>query len=140
MFKKLGTPLKYNPALFVGSDEEAGMADMMGLPGNPEAVGFINKFKAPRLSLVPDSSFPVGYGGKGSMRVRFRSTEGWEKLAFTAGTPDAPGRAVAILPGAEYAEFENCTTENAQTASKSPPRPLPSTQHTPSPAEIWSPS
>ena len=118
MFKKLGTPLKYNPALFVGSDEEAGMADMMGLPGNDEAVGFINKFKAPRLSLVPDSSFPVGYGGKGSMRVRFRSFDGWEKLAFTAGTPDAPGRAVAILPEGEYAEYENCTTEKCACGVK----------------------
>ena len=114
MFKKLGNPLKYNAALFVGSDEEAGMADMMGLPDNAEAVGFINKFKAPRLSLVPDSSFPVGYGGKGSMRVRFRSTEGWENLSFTAGTPEAPGRAVAFVPGGEYGEFEGCTAEKCE--------------------------
>ena len=64
ILKDMGIDLHYNPAIYVGSNEETGMADLVGLPDNPDVKGFLNVCAPPRLSLVPDSSFPVGYGGK----------------------------------------------------------------------------
>ena len=96
IFKALGVPLSYNPALYVGSDEESGMHDMIGVPGQPGAEGFLNVARAPRLSLVPDGSFPVGYGGKGSVTVVIRSREPLHGLTLTAGLPEDPGKAEAV--------------------------------------------
>ena len=45
IFKQLGIELKYNPALYVGSNEESGMQDMIGIPGNEDAQGFLNVYK-----------------------------------------------------------------------------------------------
>ena len=73
IFKELGITLSYNPAIYVGSNEETGMADMKGVSGNPDAKGFINVCKAPRLSLVPDSGFPIGYGARGLHTFRIKS-------------------------------------------------------------------
>ena len=114
IFKKLGIKLKYNPALYVGSDEETAMGDMYGIPGNPDAQGFVNLYSCPKLSLVPDSGFPVGSGGKGSMRVRFRAKSAWEKLQFTAGTAEAPGYACAMLEGVDCTELPDCTVEQGE--------------------------
>ena len=58
IFKKLEIPLNYNPALYVGSNEENGKHDVKA---------FCGKYTPPRLSLVPDASFPVGYGGMGGL-------------------------------------------------------------------------
>jgi len=66
IFTKLGIDLKYNAAIFVGSNEETGMFDMKGMDKNPDARGFLNVCKSPKLSLVPDGGFPVGIGGKGT--------------------------------------------------------------------------
>ena len=99
IFKKLEINLKYNPALYVGSDEECGMHDMRGIPGNEDAKGFCNVCTPPRLSLVPDGSFPVGYGGKGSVKIRFSSKKPLKGLRITAGQPETPGKAVAHLYG-----------------------------------------
>lgn len=99
IFKELGVELNYNPALYVGSDEESGMHDMTGIPGNEDAKGFCNVCTPPRLSLVPDGSFPVGYGGKGSMTVTFRSKRPLKDLRITAGEKNAPGKAVAHFYG-----------------------------------------
>ena len=73
IFKELGVELKYNPALYVGSNEENGMKDMVGIPGNSDAKGFVNVCIPPRLSLVPDSGFPVAYGARGLTTVKFKS-------------------------------------------------------------------
>lgn len=35
LFKELNIPLKYNPALYIGSNEETGMADLVGIPEIP---------------------------------------------------------------------------------------------------------
>lgn len=58
IFTKLGIDLKYNAAIFVGSNEETGMFDMKGMDKNPDARGFLNVCKSPKLSLVPDGDFP----------------------------------------------------------------------------------
>ncbi len=105
IFKKLGIELKYLPALYVGSNEESGMYDMRGLPGNPDARGFINCCTPPRLSLVPDSGFPVGYGGKGGINVRLRSKKPLHGITITAGTTEAPGKAEAVIGGETLSSF-----------------------------------
>ena len=99
IFKDLGIPLNYNPALYVGSDEEFGMHDLKGIPGNEDAKGFCNVCTPPRLSLVPDSSFPVGYGGKGSMSITFQSKQPLHGLRIIAGQTATPGKATAFLYG-----------------------------------------
>lgn len=86
IFKKLGIELNYNPALYVGSNEEPGMEDVKA---------FKKSCTPPRMSLVPDSSFPVGYGGKGSIQITFRSKKPLHGLTLTAGLPQAPGKANA---------------------------------------------
>lgn len=97
IFRRLGIPLKYKTAMYVGSDEESGMHDVKGVEGNPDARGFIHACTPPRLSLVPDSSFPVGIGGKGGMHVTLRSRTPLHGLSITAGLKSAPGKAEAVL-------------------------------------------
>ena len=64
IFKELGVKLSFNPALFVGSNEETAMAEVENTPEKEDVKAFLRKYPAPALSLVPDSGFPVGYGGK----------------------------------------------------------------------------
>ncbi len=90
IFKKLEIPLNYNVALYVGSNEETGMEDVQA---------FLKEHKPPRLSLVPDSSFPVGYGGKGALHVSFRSKQPLHGITLTAGLPESPGKAEADFYG-----------------------------------------
>lgn len=101
IFKELNIELNYNPALYVGSNEETGMRDLNGLPGNEDARGFLNVCEAPKLSLVPDSSFPVGYGGKGSIKALIRTKTPLEGFVLTAGQDEAPARATAVFPPQE---------------------------------------
>lgn len=93
IFKKLGIELNYNPALYVGSNEETGMEDVKA---------FIAKYEPPKMSLVPDSGFPVGYGGKGSISVTFRSKAPLHGLIITGGLPQSPGKTTAQLGGKTY--------------------------------------
>ena len=88
IFKELNVKLDYNPAIFVGSNEETGMLDV---------ENFLKHYSPPKLSLVPDSSFPVGYGGKGGMNIRLKSNTPLTSLTFSAGQPDSPGYARAVL-------------------------------------------
>lgn len=97
IFKKLNIPLKYNPALYVGSNEETGMGDMVGVPGNDDAWGFCSACTPPKLSLVPDGSFPVGYGGKGGMNICLKSAKPLQGITITAGQDASPGKAAALL-------------------------------------------
>lgn len=115
IFKKLGIPLKYNPALYVGSEEETGMHDLEGIPGNPDAAGFCNVCTAPKLSLVPDGSFPVGYGGKGGMCIYLKSNKPLKGITISAGQPSSPGKAVAVL-----ADGREIVTQSAPIHSAHP--------------------
>ncbi len=92
LFRKHNIPLRYNLAMYVGSDEESGMHDMRGVEGNPDARGFIHTCTPPRLSLVPDGSFPVGYGGKGSLNLTLRSDHALSGVRVTANLPFQPGK------------------------------------------------
>ncbi len=99
IFKKLGIELNYNPAIYVGSNEEFGMADVVGDKKNPYAKGFLNVAKPPRLSLVPDGGFPLGYGGKGALNLELRSRKPLKGIKLTAGKTETPGLAEAIIDG-----------------------------------------
>lgn len=90
IFKALNIPLNYNPALYVGSNEESGKYDVKA---------FCAQYCPPRLSLVPDSRFPVGYGGKGGLLLTFRAKKPLQSITITAGQDDAPGRAEATAFG-----------------------------------------
>ncbi len=126
IFKELGIELKYNPAIYVGSNEELGMQDLIGIPVNPDAKGFLNVCTPPKMSLVPDSSFPVCYGGKGAVSVVLRSKTPLHGIKLTAGQPDKPGDALAVLDRTDVPnELPKCTVtkgEKTEVSSFSPPR------------------
>lgn len=111
IFKKLGIELKYNTALYVGSCEENGMKDLVGLPDNTDAKGFLNVAKPPKLSLVPDGGFPVGYCGKGGIVMRLKSKTALHGFTLIAGQPTSPGKA--------RAEFDD--TNKPPVSTESPP-------------------
>ena len=125
IFKKLGIKLKYNPALYVGSNEETGMEDMIGIPGNPDARGFVNVCKCPRVSLVPDGGFPVGYGGKGKVTIDIIANEPVSGFTIEGGHDEAPGKAEALFDRTDIGEVPTCTVEKgAKTKvwTQTPPR------------------
>lgn len=97
IFKDLEVPLNYNGALYVGSDEESGQRDLCGIPGNTDAKGFFHVCTPPRLSLVPDSGFPVGIGGNGGITAVLRGKNRLQELTLTAGLPNTPGLATAVI-------------------------------------------
>ena len=113
IFRKLGIELRYNAALYVGSNEETGMEDLIG-NSHPDARGFLNVCTPPRLSLVPDSGFPVGYAGKGKMVVELKAVKPLCGITIEAGHEDAPGRATAVLDQTGFGEIENCTVEESE--------------------------
>lgn len=120
IFDELGIQLHYNPAIFVGSNEETRSADLIGMEGNPDAKGFLNVCTPPRMSLVPDSRFPVGYGGKGSMRIVLRSKTPLHGMTLTAGQDETPGLAVAVLDRSDVpAALPDCTVEKGAQATVS---------------------
>ncbi len=123
LFKEMGIKLKYNPALYVGSNEETGMCDLIGVPGNPDAKGFLNVAKPPRLSLVPDGGFPVGYGGKGAVTLKLRSNTPLHGCVLTAGKSDNPGRAEAVFETAiPLADIPACTVNGNVLSTWTAPR------------------
>ena len=109
IFKELGIELSYNPAIYVGSNEESGMMDMKGVEGNPDAKGFMNVCKFPKLSLVPDSSFPVGYGARGLNTFKVKSKKPLKSCILTAGLDEKPGNATAVFEGTDIPDnIPNC--------------------------------
>ncbi len=104
LFRDLEIPLRYNVALYVGSDEESGMHDIYGEEGIPGADGFLNVATPPRLSLVPDSSFPVGYGGRGKMLVQLRAKKPI-RATIAMGQPGKLGLAEAELDGEHFEAY-----------------------------------
>lgn len=116
VFKRLGIKLKYTPALFVGSSEETGMDDVRA---------FLKAHEAPRISLVPDGAFPVGYGGKGNAIVKLRAKQPLESVILEAGRSDFPGQATAVLSIKDCPELETCTVEYGdpiKVIAQTPPR------------------
>ena len=90
IFKKLGVELNYNPAIYVGSDEESGATEIWE---------FLAKHQPPKISLVPDDGFPAAYGGKGKVEVCLRAKKPLQGITILAGQDDDPGLAVATVNG-----------------------------------------
>lgn len=88
IFKKLDIALNYLPAIYVGSDEESGANDIKD---------FLVKHQPPKISLIPDSSFPVGYGGRGAMYLYLRAEKPLQGVKILAGQDENPGKAVATI-------------------------------------------
>ena len=127
IFREMKIPLNYNPAIYVGSNEESGMEDMIGISGRKDAKGFLNVAEPPKLSLVPDSGFPVGYGGKGSVTLTLRSKQPLRSFHIRAGQDDSPGKATAVFKGASLSvvpEGATVTTtdRSVEVAFFTPPR------------------
>ena len=59
IIKECGLPLKSSLQVFVGSNEESGMADL---------EAFVAHEKMPDLSLVPDATYPCSLGEKGHLK------------------------------------------------------------------------
>ncbi len=126
ILKELDFPLRYNPAIYLGSNEESGMRDLIGDDSLPDAPGFLNTCQPPRLSLVPDGGFPLGYGGKGALTLKLRSDTPLHGFFMTAGQDDAPGCATAVLDGIKAPEaLPECTVKQGTPtviSAFSPPR------------------
>ncbi len=122
-FRKLNIPLNFNPALYIGSNEESGMADLTGIPGNPDAKGFLNAFEPPRLSLVPDGGFSAGYGGKGKVHLTLRSNTPFHGCTLTAGTKEDPGLATASFDREISADpVAHCTVKGNEVSVWTAPK------------------
>jgi len=123
IFKKLGIKLNYNPAIYVGSNEESGMYDMTGTQGNPDAKGFANVCTPPRLSLVPDSGFPISHGARGMTSFRVRSKTPLHGFTLTAGQKENPGLATADFDSTDILkELCECEINGNTVTAFSPPQ------------------
>lgn len=77
MLREFGVPLKHGVRLVCGTSEETGMQDMLALRERG--------MKFPKISLVPDSGFPVNYGQKGSVSGDISIECEGNLLSFDAG-------------------------------------------------------
>jgi succinyl-diaminopimelate desuccinylase len=91
MLREFGWNLRHGIRLYCGTSEETGMQDMIAL---------LNKgHRFPKLSLVPDSGFPVNYGQKGSVSGDLSIPCSGNLTAFHAGSARnmIPDTASAVL-------------------------------------------
>lgn len=97
--RELGIPLKHELRLFVGCDEERGMADM---------EYYTAHYPVPRLSMIADSGFPVCYGEKGIIEGSFHSRQPLSGtiLEMSGGSASnmIPDAAYAVLKASEELE------------------------------------
>lgn len=78
MLKEFGVPLRHGIRLICGLSEETGMQDMKQL--------LQNGMEFPVVSLVPDASFPVNNGQKGSVNAEISCPCEGNLVAFDAGS------------------------------------------------------
>lgn len=78
MLREFGWPLKHSIRLICGMSEETGMQDVTALLEKGE--------KFPKLTLVPDSGFPVNYAQKGSIGGELEIPCEGNLIAFDAGS------------------------------------------------------
>lgn len=90
--RELGIAMRHELCLFVGCDEERGMADL---------EYYTAKYPTPALSMIADSGFPVCYGEKGIVEGQFVS-----KTALVAPLMRVwGGSASNMIPDRAYAEL-----------------------------------
>lgn len=90
--RELEIPLKHELCLFVGCDEERGMADLEYYTGH---------YPTPRLSMIADSGFPVCYGEKGIIEGRMVTKEKLPQGLLDCGG----GSASNMIPDSAYVVF-----------------------------------
>jgi len=94
--RELHVGLKHELCLFVGTDEERGMADMEYYTAN---------FSTPKLSMIADSGFPVCYGEKGILEGRMVTarcvTEQILEVSGGSASNMIPDRAAVLLKDSE---------------------------------------
>ncbi len=73
---ELGLPMQNRLRVFVGSNEESGMEDIMS---------FVRTHGCPDVSIVPDSGFPVSRGEKGILRFWATARESIAALDSLSG-------------------------------------------------------
>lgn len=92
--KELGISLSHPLRLFGGTNEELGMADL---------DYYTNHYPTPKLSIIPDSGYPVCYGEKGSLILELISTESAEEKIISlqggANLNTVPAHAQMTLRG-----------------------------------------
>lgn len=99
--RELGIPMKHELCLFVGCDEERGMADL---------EYYTKHYPTPALSMIADSGFPVCYGEKGIVEGQFISCAEFSKavrrIAGGSASNMIPDRAsVCFAPDEELARL-----------------------------------
>lgn len=107
--RSLGVPLRRSIRLFVGTNEEKGMAD---------AAYYASHYRCPDLNLVPDSGFPVCYGERGAFDFRLTTREPMGKNfpVLTAG------EVRTMIPGTAQADFSGCADASAFLQTLSAPQ------------------
>lgn len=90
-FHELGIPFGHHLKLYVGCDEENGMADL---------EYFKAHYTCPKLSVIADAGFPVCYGEKGIIEANIRSGKELQKPILSM----RGGRASNMV--ADFAEAE----------------------------------
>ena len=99
--KELEIPLKHELCLFVGTDEERGMEDM---------EYYTAHYPAPKLSMTPDSGFPVCYGEKGILEGQMVTKDRVSAQVLEAKGGNAsnmiPDRAWALLADSQAVREE----------------------------------
>ncbi len=76
IFRKFNIPLKSRIQLFIGSNEETGMADI---------EAFKNQQPMPEISLIPDADFPCSTGEKGICQLYAKSDTAFEDIIDFCG-------------------------------------------------------
>jgi succinyl-diaminopimelate desuccinylase len=97
LLRDLGVPMKHGVRTILGCSEETGMQDLRY---------YVEHFDPPKLTLVPDSAFPVNYAQKGSLSGKMLIEAGAMIASFTGGeVPNmVPPHARAQLVGVSAAE------------------------------------
>ncbi len=97
--RELGIAPKHRVTVYVGSNEESGMADIRN---------YVKEQEMPEVNLVPDCSYPAGRGEKGILRFY---AVGREKLRDVVGF--SGGEAFNIILGEAGAEISCAGTDFA---------------------------
>ncbi|MDR1570277.1 MAG: Sapep family Mn(2+)-dependent dipeptidase [Oscillospiraceae bacterium] len=110
---ELGTPLRHNLKLFLGCDEEHGMADVAYYSAN---------YPNPELTLIPDSEFPAAFGEKGILEADVVADQSLsdDVVSFAGGVASnvVPEIATCVLRSSERVDRAMANLPDSVTASR----------------------